>query len=714
MANPYHPPQASMTSFLQNSLQHPQDPVPLSAFSILDPGQFPESVAFWHDPTQPPHGLPATSPSYPPTSKPLLQPISDQKKHRRTRSGCFTCRSRRIKCDETRPVCDRCRKGNRDCVYPSPSAPGSGPKPGSRPTAKARGTRPQSRSSDSPSQAGSEDFHVLEPIADDGEEEEESVGSHLSPSGASSSMKSLPGGVPRKHSVQSLRQHGAKQPSVATSETSMSHLDTSSSPSTEASSRYESMSARSASVGLSTEPLSFDHLPEDLQFYLNYHREFLTFHHYFMKSRGDPFIHRTLLEFALQYEPLLYAVVGFVAYHHCVQLGTGKLFSFLKYYNMALKLLRRSLASTKTHGEATLMTVLVLTNFEECVGDWVNLIDHHQAAHALVQEVLTLDSITTNPLHGHIFLWYSRFDLIAGILAGNEVVLGREWYVAKEDHDAFVAARSPDDPDKQLALVESITRRFGLEMASLFAKLRRNLIQLDEFNRQSKYLEQMLDRIHGILELLRAPEWTVQEYPHRVPLTDDDVVDPYVPGGLLYGPYWDVNYAWIEYHSVKAMFKYQLSSLTHSPVEELKVIEVEVCRLIESIHRWPDKENGYMYAFKNCFGLSAMLLHDNPKYVAWSCHKLALLEQNGYMIPPKLRSGLAVLFQMPEINHWWLPNDEGYPPIIREIRAMTEERTNNPRDHFRESVRDLKTLFYKINIDDTESEGSPASMGDNL
>lgn len=209
--------------------------------------------------------------------------------------------------------------------------------------------------------------------------------------------------------------------------------------------------------------------------------------------------------------------------------------------------------------------------------------------------------------------------------------MGREWYIAKEDHDALVAAHSPDDPDKQLALVESITRRFGLEMASLFAKLRRNMIQLDEFNRQSKYLEQTLDRLHGILELLRAPEWTVQEYPHRVPLTDDDMVDPYVPGGLLYGPYWDVNYAWIEYHSVKAMFKYQLSSLTHSPMEELKVMEIEVCRLVETIHRWPDKENGYMFAFKNCFGLSAMLLHDNPKYVAWSRRKLALLEQNGYV-----------------------------------------------------------------------------------
>lgn len=34
-------------------------------------------------------------------------PGPDHIKHRRTRSGCFTCRGRRVKCDETRPICER-------------------------------------------------------------------------------------------------------------------------------------------------------------------------------------------------------------------------------------------------------------------------------------------------------------------------------------------------------------------------------------------------------------------------------------------------------------------------------------------------------------------------------------------------------------------------------------------------------------------------------
>lgn len=64
---------------------------------------------------------------------------------------------------------------------------------------------------------------------------------------------------------------------------------------------------------------------------------------------------------------------------------------------------------------------------------------------------------------------------------------------------------------------------------------------------------------------------------------------------------------------------------------------------------------------------------------------------------------------MPELNHWWLPNDEGYPQIAREIRAMIEERSKVPRDGFREDVRDLKTLFWKMTLDDAMSDGSPNS-----
>ncbi|XAO25588.1 hypothetical protein I312_104416 [Cryptococcus bacillisporus CA1280] len=37
----------------------------------------------------------------------------------RSRDGCLTCRSRKVKCGEQRPICDRCRIKSRECVWPS-------------------------------------------------------------------------------------------------------------------------------------------------------------------------------------------------------------------------------------------------------------------------------------------------------------------------------------------------------------------------------------------------------------------------------------------------------------------------------------------------------------------------------------------------------------------------------------------------------------------
>ncbi|KAL8355936.1 hypothetical protein RB601_001305, partial [Gaeumannomyces tritici] len=63
---------------------------------------------------------------------------------RRTKTGCLTCRKRRIKCDETHPTCNNCKKSKRDCAGydpifkqtpPGPSTIQPAPNHGAAPTA---------------------------------------------------------------------------------------------------------------------------------------------------------------------------------------------------------------------------------------------------------------------------------------------------------------------------------------------------------------------------------------------------------------------------------------------------------------------------------------------------------------------------------------------------------------------------------------------------
>jgi hypothetical protein len=53
--------------------------------------------------------------------------------------------------------------------------------------------------------------------------------------------------------------------------------------------------------------------------------------------------------------------------------------------------------------------------------------------------------------------------------------------------------------------------------------------------------------------------------------------------------------------------------------------------------------------------------------------------------------------------HWWLPNNEGYPPIIRSIRKFVEERTSPAVDLPGEDLRDMKAIFASLNLEDDSS-----------
>ncbi|KAJ6002379.1 hypothetical protein N7451_004926 [Penicillium sp. IBT 35674x] len=674
----YYQSQAALAGFF-DSMQ--QDST-MSAYSLFGSAQYPENIALWHDPAAAPPAMTVPAPSYP-TQSTLLQPLPDPKKHKRTRSGCFTCRSRRIKCDESRPVCERCRKGSRDCVYPSPTSGSS------------KGGRPLVHQIACP----------LEPIIDEEEPDNPGLGSR-SPTSPSTSRPDLH----RTQSAQSLRKPSLKQ----VSEPGSFNVDPGSSPSTESSSRFESVSVRSASVTQSTtDMLNAARLPDDLRFYLNFHQDFITPGHFFLRQPSRAFIQHSIIELALQYKPLLYALVGFAAYHHTLHSQGGKLFTFLKYYNKALVLLRKSLSSGEEHNEATLCTVLVLTTFEEYTGDWVNLIDHHQAAHALMRELLTPDSSNLNELHTNIFLWYARFDVVAGILAGTEAILSRDWYLAKEQFDAEQAALDPDDALKQLSLVASINRRFGLDMASLYAKLSRGMIPFEEFAVQNEQLGQTIERAKNIMRAFDDSEYTVRSYPNKLPLTEDDIVDPYVTGRIHEGALWDANYIWIDLLSTELMYKYQTMLALRQPLlPDLTKLAWEQAQLMETINRWPEKENGACIGFKNSIGLTSMFLPRDVKNQMWCRRRIAQMEQTGYIMQPKFREVLSALWQLPELMHWWLPNDEGYPDLIREVRAMTDDRLEQPRDDFRSNVRDMKSMFWKLNVNDEGDELSPGSSHD--
>lgn len=243
-----------------------------------------------------------------------------------------------------------CAKGKRDCTYPEP-----------RENIKSSGVskRGQPCESIDDSQASSGEDDLAEQSASAPRRRTKSESQKLS--SASRSLQSRK--MPAKQGASDLVEQSPPSVEQVNLESSLSpSTDTSSTPTSIGLDRIEKFS--SVSTDASQEDKTLLHLPQDLQYYIRYHKTQLTFHHYNFKHDANHFLHHILVEQALNYEPLLYAVAGFAAFQSTVRRPNGKIQDFLGYYNKSVSLLRRSLRDHQKHTDATMLTILQLATFE--------------------------------------------------------------------------------------------------------------------------------------------------------------------------------------------------------------------------------------------------------------------------------------------------------------------------------------------------------------
>lgn len=86
-----------------------------------------------------------------------------------------------------------------------------------------------------------------------------------------------------------------------------------------------------------------------------------------------------------------------------------------------------------------------------------------------------------------------------------------------------------------------------------------------------------------------------------------------------------------------------------------------------------------------------------------------------YIYPETLRSRFLTSWGI-TTSDWWLPDDEGCPPIIRSIKDFILERTTGPRDEVSENLREMRGIFGTLTIsnsppDDTSSNATEETVG---
>lgn len=243
-----------------------------------------------------------------------------------------------------------CRKGKRECVYPDTTSGKGSESAAKDPTGSGQSDSRENSPEDVDDEAAQE--FKLEPIQDEDEPDEESPqqfhSSYRRASAASSSTFPKPG-----------TRYSSETPSADGTKSSSPSLSTGTSAGFMA-------PFRASDPSIQPGPLEWSHLAPDLRFYLDYFRENVTQYNYGMVNDPEDFFTSFLPGIAVRQgnEALLYAVVGFAAYHSTIHNPQGQIQDFLKYYNKSVTLLLGSFRKKEKQNTATLLTILQLATIE--------------------------------------------------------------------------------------------------------------------------------------------------------------------------------------------------------------------------------------------------------------------------------------------------------------------------------------------------------------
>ncbi|WXC65226.1 hypothetical protein SNK03_011032 [Fusarium graminearum] len=598
----------------------------------------------------------------------------DQVKHRRTRSGCFMCRSRRVKCDENRPVCERCKKGNRECVYPDPpSSKGSSVSSGKSkdPATSAQQTSPTSSKSEDDEDA--EQDKKLETIVD---EDEETEGHTRSPD----------------FSIQS------KSASPSTTTATPSSLAT----------VYPS-SDFPANLG----ETDWSHLPPQYQQGLSFFVENLNHFNYCIPLDSDEFFTKILPNMATRHEPLLNAVVGFSAYHSTLQNPHGKLQDFLQYYNKSVTQLLSLLQRKEKPNIATLLTILQLATIEEYFGDWVNLMGHQKAAFGIITSIFTPQTIMQSPVGRMCLSWYARFDNFVALMGGFPTDLPREWFQAMLDFYKAGVVTNPDEIHWKIDEWSAQLRLISYDMSILFARGSRDQISPEDFIKEHEIINQrLIDWKEKRDPALQDPKYLVRDFPPSETLDPEDFVNPYTVGILYERPLFDVTVLCAEWNSIMIMHKCQSSGTRPDQLfADLNRHAYRTCQYFETLEFWPSTPRGVLVLIQACIAIAALFCPQDARHHMWFRRKFALLETMGYIHPLPLRTKMAELFRETSCVQWWLPDGEGFSPVLREIRNFADERNAAAVTAQQESLREVRHIFAKMTLMDDANAPSGSGPG---
>lgn len=319
-----------------------------------------------------------------------------------------------------------------------------------------------------------------------------------------------------------------------------------------------------------------------------------------------------------------------------------------------------------------------------------------------------------------------RFDIFAGLVAGTQTMLGREWYLALKQYYDWQAVEYPHSLSALYERTIVTARIFAMDVATHFGKKATDMVDDEDFAESLAALKRQVAEMDTMTSTrYDAHPRYVKDFPDAPADSSDDIVDATDQNYLLSGEWFTWNILKIDWWGIRLMFTSQLAQLDRSFDKTALVAQGhEICKMFQSIE-YASTNKYTMIACQASMALAAAVMPNEPKYEMWFRRKFVLVESCGcvlsffvhyavilisdrYIYPAALRKRMSDYWDT-DVTEWWLPNGEGYSAVLRATRALNASRTNDIKNVAAEDLRDMKGVFEAMSLENrphTEHSGS--------
>lgn len=230
-----------------------------------------------------------------------------------------------------------------------------------------------------------------------------------------------------------------------------------------------------------------------------------------------------------------------------------------------------------------------------------------------------------------IINWYIRFDLFAGIMAGSETQLGREWFASAAEFYKRQTRDKPTDLGARFEMYFATSRLLATDVTLLFASKTKNAISDEDFALALRNLSHNFAEFDNEIQTaFTDPKYFVKSFPDAPPRTDDELFDFRDPHFLYAGELSTMNFVLIDHWAIDLMFKFQATlAMGQTPGADLTEIALKKAKMFEAIQYGGASEQTAVLGCQASLGMTALFLPKEPAYTSWCRQKLARIEQLG-------------------------------------------------------------------------------------